>query len=91
MGRANAARSEDIIKVRTQGIERGDNGVFLVRHDAHFLEIDTHSGQQIGKMPDVLVLGAPGEKFVANGEHCSPDGLLRSVGHAQTPFQFGDS
>jgi hypothetical protein len=42
-------------------------------------------------MPDVLVLGAPGEKFVANGEHCSPDGLLRSVGHAQTPFQFGDS
>ncbi len=72
--------------MRSQRIESVDDGRFLVRNNPYFLQIDAGRCEHVGKMPDILILGAAREKLVANCQHRGPDGLLRIVGHIQTPF-----
>ena len=69
MGRADAAGGEDIGVARPQRIQRLDDGVLLVADDAHLLEVDAGEEEHVGELADILVLGAPGKKLVADGEH----------------------
>ena len=49
--------------------------VFLVGHDPHFLQVDADIGQVFGNEADVLVLGAPGQDFIADHEYAGGDDL----------------
>ena len=69
MGRADAARSEDVVVSLAERVQRVDDRILLVGDDAHFLQVYPRDRQHIGEMADILVLGASGEEFVADGEH----------------------
>ncbi len=66
MGRSDAPRGEDVGVAFAQRVQRLDNNVLVVGHDAHFLQVDADIGQILGDEADVLVLGAPGQDFVAD-------------------------
>lgn len=69
MGRADAAGGEDIIIAGAQRIQRFDDCMLLVGDDAHFLQVYSGHGEHIREVPDILVLGASRQQFVADGEH----------------------
>ena len=71
MGGANAACGEHIGVARPQGIHGGNNIIFVIGHAARFLEINAKAHQIIRDEPQVLVLGAPGQYFIANQQYGS--------------------
>ncbi len=81
--RADAAGREQVGVARAQGIDRGDDLLLDVRHDADFPEIDADVRQVLGDVADVLVLGAPGQDLVPDHEEGGGDGL----GHWRNPFR----
>ena len=78
VGRADAAGREEIVVARAQRVERGDDLLLDVGHDARLAHLDADAGQIFGDIADVAVLGAAGEDFVADDENGGGDGL---VGH----------
>ena len=79
MGRPDAAGGEDIGVCFAQRVEGLDDGVLVVGHHPHFLEIDADGGEIVGDEADVLVLGAAGKNFVADHKHCRGDDLRMRV------------
>lgn len=85
MRRPDAARGEDVIILAAKRVQCLDNRVLVVGDDPHFLEVDAGKRQQIGEVADIFILGAAGEKFVADGEHGGGDddvlahGMFRDV------------
>ena len=65
---ADAAGGEDIGVARPQRIHRRHDLLLHVRHDAGFLEVDAERRQVVREKPEVLVLGAAGEDFIADQE-----------------------
>ena len=51
-----------------QRVERRDDRRLVVGDDPHLLEVDADIGQILGDIADVLVLGAPGQDFVADDQ-----------------------
>ena len=74
MRRADAARGEDIGVADTQRIQRRDNVLHDIGHDAHFAQVDTDIGHVIGDVADVLVLGPSRQDLVADDKHGSGHG-----------------
>ena len=66
--RADAAGGEEVGVPRPERVDRFDDLALLVRHDPDLAQIDADIGQMLGDVADVLVLGAPGEDFVADDE-----------------------
>ena len=80
MGRADAAGGEDIVVARAQRVERGDDLVLDVGHDARLAQIDADVGEIFGDIADVAVLGAAGQDLVADDENGGGDNLLAHAG-----------
>ena len=78
VGRADAAGGEDVGVAVAQRVERRDDLVFLVGHDAHLPQVDAERGQIFGDVADVLVLGAPGQDLVADHQERGGDDLFRT-------------
>ena len=66
MRRPNAAGRKQIIIARTQLVDRFDDGVFDIGHDADFGEADTLKIEPQRDLRDILVLRAAGQDFVAD-------------------------
>lgn len=90
MGRADAARGKDIIITAAQRVQRLDNRFLLVGDDADFLEVNAGHGEHIREVADILVLGAAGRQFVADGEHggSHDGGGGGGIGHGCTRHLF---
>ncbi len=58
VGGPNAARREDVVEARAQGIQGGDDLVLHIRHDADFAQLDADGGEMIRDVANVLVFGA---------------------------------
>ena len=84
VGRADAAGGEQIGVALAQGVDRGDDLGLDVRHDPDLPQVDPDTGQVLGDVADVLVLGAPGQDLVADDEEGGGDG---GGGHAGFPFR----
>jgi hypothetical protein len=74
MRRADAARGEDVRVTLAQRVQRVDDLVHDIRHDAHFAQVDPDIGHVLGDVADVLVLRPSGQDFVADDEHGCGDG-----------------
>ena len=82
VGRADAAGGEEIGVAAAQGVDRRDDLLLHVRHDADLAQIDADPGQVLGDVADILVLGAAREDLIADDEKSGCDG----DGHAQGSF-----
>ena len=82
VGRADAAGGEEIGVAAAQGVDRGDDLLLHVRHDADLAQVDADPGQVLGDVADILVLGAAREDLIADDEKSGCDGN----GHAQGSF-----
>ena len=69
MGRANAARGEHIGVARPQGIQRGNNIALVIGNTARFPEVNAQAHEIVGNEAQILVLGAPGQDFIANQQY----------------------
>ena len=84
VGRADAARGEDVVVAGAERVERGDDVVLDVGDDPDLAEIDADIGQVLGDIADVLVLGPAGENLVADHQDRRRDDLSRAfarLGH----------
>ena len=70
MRRPDAAGGEDVVVASAQCVDGRDDLVLLVGHDANLLQVDADRRHDVGEMPDVPVLGAAGQDFVADDDHC---------------------
>ncbi len=68
MGRADAAGGEDIGIAVAERVERRDDLLLDIGHDADLAHVDTDIGQIFGDVADVLVLGPSGQDFVADDQ-----------------------
>ncbi len=78
--RPDAPRGEHVGVAVTQRLERFDDLVLDVRHDSHFAQIDADLGEVVGDVADILVLGPPGQDFVADDKDGS--GHIGLFGHS---------
>ena len=86
MRRADAAGGEHMVVAPAERIDCGDDLVLDVGHDADLANVDADRRQVLGDVADVLVLGSPGEDFVADdqdggGDHFPPRDCLRLLAH----------
>ena len=76
VGRADAAGGEDVGVAVAQRVERVDDRRFLVADHADLHQVDADRGQIFGDVADVLVLGAPGQDFVADHQQSGGDDVV---------------
>ena len=76
VGRPDAAGGEHIGVAVAQRVERGDDLVLDIGHHADLAHVDADVGQILGDIADVLVLGAPGQDFVADHQDCGGDDVV---------------
>src|SRR3546814_20149552 len=69
MGRADAARGEDVIVGGAQGVDRGDDGGLDIGHHTHLAQTDAEFGQPAGQEIRIGVTGAARENLVADHQH----------------------
>ncbi len=70
MGRANAARCEDILVSGAQGVERIDNHRLVVRHHPHFRKVDPHAADFLRHGLNIGVARATRKDLIANDQQC---------------------
>ena len=87
MGRTDAAGCDDEIIAGAQGVDRLDDRILLIGDDPHLLQIDARQSHHLGEMADILVLCAPGQKFVPDGEHGGCRLGLRGLAHRSGSFE----
>ena len=68
MRRPDAASREEIIVARAQDVDRLDNGLLHIWHDAHFGQPYALDVQPERDLRNILVLRAPRENFIANDD-----------------------
>jgi hypothetical protein len=66
VGGADAAGGEHIGVARPQGIQRRNNIALVIGNTARFLEVNAQAHEIVRDKSQVLVLGAPGQDFIAN-------------------------
>ncbi len=80
MGRPDAAGGENVIIAGAQRVERGDDLLFDVGHNARLAQIDADVGEILGDVTEVAVLGAARQDFIADHQNCGGDNLLAHKG-----------
>ena len=68
MGGADAAGGEHVGVARAQLVERGHDRRLVVGDHPDLDQVDADPGEIFGDIADILVLGAPGQDFVADHE-----------------------
>ena len=69
MRRANPARGEHLIMPSAQRPHRRNDRIPVIRHNAHFGQIDPDFGQLARQMIHVGIAGAPGQNLIADHQH----------------------
>ncbi|MNT40630.1 hypothetical protein D3C72_1769550 [compost metagenome] len=68
VGRADAARREDIVAGRAQGVQRPDDLILTVADGARLHQVDPQGRQKAGDGVQVRVPGPAGQDFVADDQ-----------------------
>ena len=79
MSRTDAAGREHISIARAQRVQRRDDFLLDVRNKTHLAQINADARHRFRDVADVRILGASGEKFVADDEHGGGDQIFHAV------------
>jgi hypothetical protein len=92
VGRADAAGGEDVGVTMAQCVERGDDLLLDIGNHPDLPHVDADIGQILGDIADVLVLGAPGQDFIADHQNGGGNDLglcAAHVVHRASPALIG--
>src|SRR3989337_2810128 len=71
MSRSNSSRSKDISKSLPVLINCIDDGLFIIRDNTDFQQVDTQFRKTFAEERQIGVTGAPGEDFITYDNNCS--------------------
>ena len=84
VGRPDATGGKNVGIAAAQRIQCGDDVGLFVGDNPHFLEVDPDIGEVFGDEADILVLGAPGQDFVADHQNARRDDFAHGLSSPTT-------